>query len=388
MRRSRRSPGTTKQISHAPPRLRASAGRRADGAWGHLRAARPTAGAPGFAEIAATPPMTREQLASLLSPRRWIGWECIRHLPRRVSVAVEKSIGQKRVYEAVCFAAAVFRGRVSSAMNLHQRAISPARDPTPTVRYEMAYSRENPLRVEAFERLVAMATAPYFGSRRVFPRRFDRAFAQILTDTTAKVVPEHAIWYYGSTLHLDIDPLSLTHRISDWVAYAEGRSLDGNVFPRFGRLERGDRAGGQVANPPRDAGVRYGRRRPPRYEGISRDDARDKARPAEHVATARRSTNGEAVEAYLRYCRDLIKSMRKRGAVRHSQSGPFHRLRLKHRDVRSPVHDSTRAGHRRRRSPRAASLSAISAASIAPRSPRRCSCRAFRWRSGWCTPLG
>ena len=225
-------------------------------------------------------------------------------------------------------------------MNLHQRAISPARDPTPTVRYEIAYSRENPLRVEAFERLVAMATAPYFGSRRVFPRRFDRAFAQILTDTTAKVVPEYAIRYYGSTLHLDIDPLSLTHRISDWVRTPKGVRWMGTSFL--------DSADWSAAIAPV---VRSPIHREMQEFVTVGGDLRDTKAYREMMLaiklgrpTRRNSatlTNGEAVESYLRYCRDLIKSMRKRGAVRHSQSGPFYRLRLKHRDVRSPVHDST-----------------------------------------------
>jgi hypothetical protein len=33
--------------------------------------------------------------------------------------------------------------------------------------------------------------------------------------------------------------------------------------------------------------------------------------------------------------------MRKRGVMRHSHSGAFYRLRLKHRDARPVVHDST-----------------------------------------------
>ena len=96
-------------------------------------------------------------------------------------------------------------------MNLHQKAISHRRDPTPTVRYEMAYSRENPLRVEAFERLLAMAIGAAISARGGCFRGASTApFADPgRIPPSARSFPEHAIRYYGSTLHLDIDPLSL-----------------------------------------------------------------------------------------------------------------------------------------------------------------------------------
>jgi hypothetical protein len=226
-------------------------------------------------------------------------------------------------------------------MNLHQKAMSPSRGGPSTVRYEMAYSRDNPLRVEAFERLAALATARYFGSKRVFPRRFDRAFTDLLEHpAAAKVIPEYAIRYYGSTLHLDIDPLSLRHRVSDWVSTPEGIRWMGTSF-----LDSADWSA--VIAPVVRSPIHREMQEFVAVGGDLRDTRayRDMmlaiklGRPTRRNSTT--LTNSEAVEAYLRYCRDLIRSMRKRGAMRHSHSGPFHRLRLKHRDVRSPVHDST-----------------------------------------------
>jgi hypothetical protein len=48
----------------------------------------------------------------------------------------------------------------------------------------------------------------------------------------------------------------------------------------------------------------------------------------------------EAIEAYFHYCRDLIESARQHGIMRHSESGGFHRLRLKHLGARSALRDS------------------------------------------------
>jgi hypothetical protein len=47
----------------------------------------------------------------------------------------------------------------------------------------------------------------------------------------------------------------------------------------------------------------------------------------------------EDVEAYLRYCRALIKSARKHGVVRRRTSGTFRGRWLKHRSARPPLVD-------------------------------------------------
>jgi hypothetical protein len=226
-------------------------------------------------------------------------------------------------------------------MNFHQKQISIGAGRTPPFRYEPEYSSENQVRISVAERLGALATAPFLGSKRIFPRRFDRSFEKLLNGSAASaVIPEHAIWYYGPALHLDVNPLKLGHRISDWVRGPHGAHWIGTSFldsadwnaaisPLVGSpihlaMQEIVSTGGD----PRDTSA---------YRTLMKGIKRGRPSRRNNVTLA----SVEAVEAYLRYCRDLIKSMRKRGVVRHSESGPFHRLRLKHRDARPVVHDST-----------------------------------------------
>lgn len=225
-------------------------------------------------------------------------------------------------------------------MNFHQKISAIGGQPEP-FRYTPEYSRENPLHVGAIGRLAALATAPILGSKHIFPRRFDRAFHKLIGDpAAATVIPEHAAWYYGNTVHLDIDPLNLKHRISDWVSDTRGVRWMGTSF-----LDAGD---WDAAMMPLD-------RSPVHREmweiATAEGDLRTTRafRLLMHAIKlgrpARRNNimlaNAEAVNAYLHYCGDLVESMRKRGVVRHSEAGPFHRLRLKHRDARPVVYDST-----------------------------------------------
>lgn len=226
-------------------------------------------------------------------------------------------------------------------MNFYQRHDSIQISPKRAIRYEPVSPMENRRRNDAIERMLAMATAPLFGSRRIFPRRFDHTF-ELLRESpgSADVVPEYAAWYYGKTLHLEVDPSKLEHRISDWVRDHRGVRWSGTSFldaadwsaaissitlspihlemheiAAAGKDIRDTRAYGNLM-----LAIKLGR--PSRRNNI-------------RLATV------EAVEAYLGYCRGLIKSMRKRGVMRHAESGPFHGLRIKHWNARSPVHDSS-----------------------------------------------
>lgn len=226
-------------------------------------------------------------------------------------------------------------------MNFHQKQVSIETGPPSKVRYEAESSRENPGQIAVVERLAALATAPLLGSHRLFPRRFDHAFELLLKDpAAANVIPEHAIWYYGSTLHLEVDPARLEYRISDWVRTPRGIRWVGTSFldsadwsaaisplgksPIHREMQEIVAAGGDLRDTRayRNLMLAIKLGRPSRRNNI-------------------RLASVEAVDAYLHYCRDLVHSMRKRGAMRHSESGPFHRLRVKHRAARSPVHDST-----------------------------------------------
>ena len=225
-------------------------------------------------------------------------------------------------------------------MNVHQKH-DPAGAHRRVLLYEPVSPRDGTRRSDAFQRMLAMATAPMLGSRRIFPRRFDHAFAllQASPDST-DVVPEHAAWYYGETLHLELDPAKLKHRISDWVRDHRGVRWVGASFldaadwsaaitpinwsPVHREMHEIVAAGKDV----RDTRA---------YANLMR--AIEIGRPTRRNNVRLRSV--EAVEAYFRYCRGLIKSMRKRGVVRHAESGAFHGFRIKYWNARSPMHDSS-----------------------------------------------
>jgi hypothetical protein len=196
-------------------------------------------------------------------------------------------------------------------------------------------------RVSSWSRLRAVAEAPFMGSRNVFPRRFGRAVGVLLHDPEAlDVSPEHAAWYFGLLLHLEVDPARLVHRISDYVLAPRGAKWMGTSFL--------DAADWSAVLSPIDqspihretlelvaAGADY--RDTQAYRNLVY--AIEVGRPS--VRNGLRITTSDEIEAYFRYCRDLIKSARKRGVVRHRESGAFHRLRVKHRDARSPAFDSS-----------------------------------------------
>ena len=233
------------------------------------------------------------------------------------------------------------RAFVGNQMNIHDRSrlIPAAAEPPP--RYEAAAREHHPERNAAIERMWAIATAPILGSSLVFPRRFDHAVDKLLRGSGGDaVVPEHAIRYFGQVLHLDIDPFRLEARIADYISVDGGARWMGtsfldtadwsDVITPIGKspIHREMHALVAAGNDFRDSGP---------YKALVNAIALGKPSKRNGI----RLSTVEEVEAYLRYCRDLIKSMRKRGVVRHREVGGFHRLRVKHRDARSPVFDST-----------------------------------------------
>jgi hypothetical protein len=209
-----------------------------------------------------------------------------------------------------------------------------------TLRYSRVSPNENPPPNRVLPRLAALATAPFYGSRLVFPRHFDSALERLATEPESQgVSPEHALWYFGAALHLDIDPLSLTHRISDWVRDRRGMHWVGVSFldaadwtDALSRVEESPvhREMLEIVAAGRDFRDTEAYRRMLKAIELGRPSKRNNIR----LATV------EQVDAYFGYCRDLIKSMKKRGVVRHRVSWAFHRLRVKHRDARHPLHDS------------------------------------------------
>lgn len=226
-------------------------------------------------------------------------------------------------------------------MNFHQKPDAVERASRRRLRYEPAPPAAKTRRSDAFTRILATATAPVLGSRRIFPRRFDRVFESLLTDPeAADVIPEHAAWYYGEVLHLDVDPAKLERRISDWVRDSRGVHWVGATFL--------DAADWSAAISPLGWSPVHREMHEIVAAGTDYRDTRAYGNLLKAIELGRPSKRNnirlasvEAVEAYIRYCRGLIKSMRKRGAVRHKVSGAFHGIRVRHWEARSPVHDST-----------------------------------------------
>ena len=226
-------------------------------------------------------------------------------------------------------------------MNFHQRHDSTEISPRRVIRYEPVSHNESPRRGDAMQRILAMATAPLLGSPRFFPRRFDHAFDLLQAGPdSADVIPEHAAWYYDELLHLELDPTKLERRISDWVRDHRGVRWTGASFL--------DAADWSAAITPITMSPIHREMHEIVAAGKDVRDTRAYSNLMQAIKVGRPSKRNnirlatvEAVDAYLRYCRGLIKSMRKRGVVRHTESGPFHGLRIKHWNARSPVHDSS-----------------------------------------------
>jgi hypothetical protein len=226
-------------------------------------------------------------------------------------------------------------------MNFHEKQRPISATSRQVVRYLPVPREEHPLRKFSGRRLLAHASAPIFGSRFFFPRYFGRAVERLLDDPLAAgVTPEFAAWYFGPALHLEINPARLKQRISDYVRHSRGDRWAGTSF-----LDAGDWS--EVLAPIEQSPIH----REMSELVAAGADYRDSTvyRTLLHCIEIGepRTRNGiplrtvDHLEAYFRYCRDLIKSMRKRGVVRHSVSGAFHRLRVKHRDIRSVLLDAT-----------------------------------------------
>ena len=225
-------------------------------------------------------------------------------------------------------------------MNFHSKSEQGASVAGARLAYQPA-PRGTPVNVSARSRMLAMAGAPIFGSRFVFPQRFDRAVVELLGDPQAiGVHPEHAAWFFGMTLQLDLDPARLVRRLSDYVLDGSGAKWVGTSFL--------DAADWSAALSPIEqspihremcelvaAGPDYRDTRAYRNLAYAIEIGRPGSRNGVPVTTTKE------IEAYFDYCWDLIKSARKRGVVRHRISGAFHRLRVKHRDARSPAFDSS-----------------------------------------------
>jgi hypothetical protein len=224
-------------------------------------------------------------------------------------------------------------------MNFHNKS-RPDQSPTEALFAYQPAPRDTHTRASVTGRAMARAGAPILGSRLVFPRRFDAAVAALLDDPHAvDISPEHATRYFGTLLHLDIDPTRLVDRIGDYVIGGRGTRWMGESF-----LDAADWSAvlSPIAKSPihREmcdlvaAGPDFRKTRAYRHLVRGIELGRPSTRNGVRIAST------EAIDAYFGYCLDLIKSARKRGVLRHRVAGGFHRLRMKHRFARSMTIDS------------------------------------------------
>jgi hypothetical protein len=208
------------------------------------------------------------------------------------------------------------------------------------LRYELAHPRERPRGGLSRNELPARLTAPLLGSRFLFPARFDAAVQGLLDDptTATPLPPAHARWYFGPALTFTVDPAALQWRISDVVKDGRGFRWIGASFL--------DGADWSDALAPLD-------RSPVHREMRELVDARLDFRAtrsyrvlstlAESGKPVRRSgvtlTGPAEIDAYFRYCTDLVKSMRKHGIIPRGRLDMFRPGWLKHRAARPAAVD-------------------------------------------------
>jgi hypothetical protein len=194
--------------------------------------------------------------------------------------------------------------------------------------------RQRPRRPRMATRLLRAAAAPIIGSSLTFPGHFNNSVERLLKNPGSVAIrPESAHWYFGSALRVEIDPACLRLRISDHVAGENGIHWVGSFF-----LDAADwsRALTPITHSPVHREM---------HDLILADLNYRKTRSYRvHMRLARRgrpvTRNGialsgpEEVEAYYRYCVDLIASMRDQGVVPRHRLSLVDALGLKHRMAR------------------------------------------------------
>jgi hypothetical protein len=188
----------------------------------------------------------------------------------------------------------------------------------------------------------SLVTAPLFGSRLLFPRRFDAAVAALVRDPHADRIlpPYHAFWYFGSSLRLWVDPAGLKCRLSDFVSDERGVRWIGSSF-LDGAVWR-DALAPLSSSPIHremvelvNAGLNF---RETRAYGVLRTKA-EKGRP--HFRNGIALANADQIDGYFRYCAELVASIREHGVVERREMPRLRSLFSGHRGARPRYLDGT-----------------------------------------------
>ena len=207
------------------------------------------------------------------------------------------------------------------------------------------YSRVSPRRQSetngGYAKAANILLAPLLGSSLLFPRRFDKVVHELLSGGAAgALAPQYARWYFGPHLHLEVDPAKLMNRISDFVVDHSSVRWIGATF-----LDAADWSGAlaPIKRSPIHREMSEIAIAGSDYRGTlaHRMFLRGQAlgRPARRNGVAL-ATNAD-IDAYFRYCFDLIESIKAHGVVARRTFGRVDLARLKHWQARSPALDRT-----------------------------------------------
>lgn len=193
--------------------------------------------------------------------------------------------------------------------------------------------RPGPL-AHAFDRLSLHAVVARFA----FPRRFDRAHHQLLTNGGGAISPKQAAAHFGSGLFLEISPSTLTHRLEEKFFDGDSRRWIGEYF-----LDAGDWR--NILSPLDDS--------PAHQEIVEicrwRQNFRECPLYRKYLARLTKGTprrrNGryldsiEKIDGYFQYYLDLIESIERSGILPRNRFQKLKDTGENHRATRSLWHD-------------------------------------------------
>jgi hypothetical protein len=208
-------------------------------------------------------------------------------------------------------------------------------------RYLRVSPKERPSkRTRPYIDLLFYLATPALGSRLVFPRLFNQAAARLAERAEAAEIPPHlARWYFGPVLTFEVNPAALRTRISDFVRDHDESRWIGSSFldaadwtAALAPVERSPVHREMVELVAADLDFR-------KVHAYEVQVRRARAgRPARRNGITLKTV--AEIDAYYRYCADLVVSIREHGALPRRKLGPLGRLWLKHRDARPPMLNS------------------------------------------------
>lgn len=193
--------------------------------------------------------------------------------------------------------------------------------------------RPGPLE-HALERLSLHAIAAQLG----FRQRFDRAAVRLMRESGGAVSPRQAATHFGARLFLEVNPLTLSHRLDEKFFDGEQLHWIGEHF-----LDSGDWRNilSPLERSPAHLEIteicmsRHDFRDGRRYRKYARmiEQGRPPRRNGRHLDTISK------LDAYFQYYADLIENIERTGILPRNRFQQFHDTGHQHRSTRSRWHD-------------------------------------------------